>query len=52
MYAAGGNPYGTSWPAGFPSAMPDEVTLACARYQGTRLARFAGVLAAHRAAAA
>jgi NAD(P)H dehydrogenase (quinone) len=52
VYAAGGNPYGTSWPAGFPSAMPDEVTLDCARYQGTRLARFAGVLAAHRAAAA
>jgi NAD(P)H dehydrogenase (quinone) len=52
VYAAGGNPYGTSWPAGFPSAMPDEVTLDCARYQGTRLARFAAVLAAHRAAAA
>jgi len=52
VYAAGGNPYGTSWPAGFPSAMPDEVTLDCARYQGARLARFAGVLAAHRAAAA
>jgi len=52
VYAAGGNPYGTSWPAGFPSAMPDEVTLACARYQGSRLARFAGVLAAHRATAA
>ena len=52
VYAAGGNPYGTSWPAGFPSAMPDEVTLDCARYQGARLARFAEVLAAHRAAAA
>jgi NAD(P)H dehydrogenase (quinone) len=52
VYAAGGNPYGTSWPAGFPSAMPDEVTLGCARYQGARLTRFARVLAAHRAAAA
>ncbi|HZR50562.1 MAG TPA: NAD(P)H:quinone oxidoreductase [Streptosporangiaceae bacterium] len=52
VYAAGGNPYGTSWPAGFPSAMPDAVTLDCARYQGARLARFAAVLAAHRAAAA
>jgi NAD(P)H dehydrogenase (quinone) len=52
VYAAGGNPYGTSWPAGFPSAMPDEVTLDCARYQGARLTRFARVLAAHRAAAA
>jgi NAD(P)H dehydrogenase (quinone) len=48
VYAAGGNPYGTSWPAGFPSTMPDDVTLDCARYQGRRLARFAGVLAAAR----
>ncbi|WP_088288243.1 NAD(P)H:quinone oxidoreductase [Kineosporia sp. A_224] len=45
VYAAGGNPYGTSWPAGFPSTMPDETVLACARYQGRRLARFARVLA-------
>lgn len=45
VYAAGGNPYGTSWPAGFPSTMPDEVTLACARYQGARLASFAALLA-------
>jgi NAD(P)H dehydrogenase (quinone) len=44
VYAAGGKPYGTSWPAGFPSAMPDETTLECARYQGRRLAQFAGVL--------
>jgi NAD(P)H dehydrogenase (quinone) len=51
VYAAGGNPYGTSWPAGFPSTMPDEVTLDCARYQGTRLARFARVLTAARVAA-
>ncbi len=50
VYAAGGNPYGTSWPAGFPSTMPDEVTLACARYQGARLARFAAILASARAA--
>lgn len=48
VYAAGGNPYGTSWPAGFPSAMPDETTLACARYQGARLARFAAALAPAR----
>jgi NAD(P)H dehydrogenase (quinone) len=48
VYAAGGNPYGTSWPAGFPSAMPDEITLSCARYQGARLARFAAVLAPAR----
>jgi NAD(P)H dehydrogenase (quinone) len=48
VYAAGGNPYGTSWPAGFPSTMPDETVLACARHQGQRLARFAEVLAAAR----
>jgi len=45
VFAAGGNPYGTSWPAGFPSTPPDEVTLVCARYQGARLARFAALLA-------
>jgi len=48
VYAAGGNPYGTSWPAGFPSTMPDEITLSCARYQGARLARFAAALAPAR----
>ncbi|MDW8804963.1 NAD(P)H:quinone oxidoreductase [Streptomyces scabiei] len=46
VYAAGGNPYGTSWPAGFPSTAPDDVTLDCARFQGVRLARFATLLAA------
>ncbi|GGL08277.1 NAD(P)H:quinone oxidoreductase [Streptomyces flaveus] len=51
VYAAGGNPYGTSWPAGFPSTAPDEVTLDCARFQGVRLARFATLLAADRAQA-
>jgi NAD(P)H dehydrogenase (quinone) len=51
VFAAGGNPYGTSWPAGFPSAMPDEVTLDCARYQGSRLARFTEALARVRVAA-
>ena len=48
VYEAGGNPYGTSWPAGFPSSMPDEVTLRCAHYQGARLARFAALLAQAR----
>ncbi|MGC9541864.1 NAD(P)H:quinone oxidoreductase [Streptomyces sp. UG1] len=48
VYAAGGNPYGTSWPAGFPSTPPDEVTLDCARFQGARLARFATLLTAER----
>jgi NAD(P)H dehydrogenase (quinone) len=52
VYEAGGNPYGTSWPAGFPSTMPDDITLACARYQGGRLARFSHALAADRAALA
>jgi NAD(P)H dehydrogenase (quinone) len=51
IYAAGGNPYGTSWPAGFPSTMPDQVTLDCAHYQGRRLARFAQALSAARVAA-
>ena len=37
-------------PAGFPSTMPDDVTLACARYQGVRLARFAALLAPGRLA--
>lgn len=50
VYGAGGNPYGTSWPAGFPSTMPDEATLACAQYQGGRLAQFAERLAVARAA--
>ena len=46
---AGGNPYGTSYtdPRGGP--LPEE-TLAAARAQGGRLARYAGVLAANRAA--
>ncbi len=50
VYEAGGNPYGTSWPAGFPSSMPDAVTLRCAEYQGARLARFAALLAPARMA--
>jgi NAD(P)H dehydrogenase (quinone) len=49
VFAAGGNPYGTSWPAGFPSSMPDETVLECARHQGRRLAHFAEVLNAARA---
>jgi NAD(P)H dehydrogenase (quinone) len=49
VYAAGGNPYGTSWPAGFPSTMPDQTVLDCARYQGRRLTHFAHLLAAARA---
>ncbi|QKV93089.1 NAD(P)H:quinone oxidoreductase [Streptomyces sp. NA02950] len=52
VYAAGGNPYGTSWPAGFPSTPPDETTLNCARFQGARLARFSTLLVSARAEAA
>jgi NAD(P)H dehydrogenase (quinone) len=52
VYAAGGNPYGTSWPAGYPSTMPDDTVLDCARYQGRRLAHFARALSAARAQAA
>jgi NAD(P)H dehydrogenase (quinone) len=52
VYAAGGNPYGTSWPAGFPSAAPDATVLECARHQGRRLARFTRVLAEAQATSA
>src|ERR1700722_7688875 len=46
---AGGNPYGTSYTDPRGGALPAE-TLAAAQYQGVRLARYAGVLAANRAA--
>jgi NAD(P)H dehydrogenase (quinone) len=47
LYAAGGNPYGVSYsdPRGQP--MPAEI-LAAARYQGARVAKFAGLLSAAR----
>lgn len=41
---AGGNPYGTSFSDGRGQALPEAV-LAAARYQGTRIARFAQILA-------
>jgi NAD(P)H dehydrogenase (quinone) len=46
---AGGNPYGTSYTDPRGGELPAEV-LAAARYQGVRLARYATVLAANRAA--
>jgi len=48
LYAAGGNPYGTSYstPQG-GQGIPAEI-LQAARYQGGRVARFADVIAAHR----
>jgi NAD(P)H dehydrogenase (quinone) len=50
VFAAGGNPYGTSYTSGKSVAGPDEKTLAVARYQGQRLARYAAVVAAAREA--
>lgn len=49
QFAAGGNPYGVSFtdPQGGDLS---EATLAAARYQGGRIARFAAVLAKHRGA--
>jgi len=44
---AGGNPYGTSYTDPRGGELPEEV-LAAAHYQGVRLARYAGVLAANR----
>src|SRR5438128_666383 len=41
VFAAGGNPYGTSFTTGHTVTGPDEHALAVARYQGQRLARFA-----------
>ncbi|GAA2246364.1 TrpR-binding protein WrbA [Streptomyces ruber] len=40
LYAAGGNPYGTSWPSGGGEG-PDAATLEAARYQGRHLADIA-----------
>jgi NAD(P)H dehydrogenase (quinone) len=50
QYAAGGNPYGTSYPAGRdadPSVTAEALT--AAHYQGYRLAQFAGLLVARGA---
>jgi NAD(P)H dehydrogenase (quinone) len=44
VFAAGGNPYGTSFVSGHQVTGPDEEALALARYQGQRLARYAGVV--------
>ena len=51
LYAAGGNPYGVSFTHVRGEPQP-ESTLAAARYQGERIARFAGILADSRASAA
>ena len=44
LYAAGGNPYGVSFSDGRGNGLPEE-KLVAARYQGQRIARFAGMLA-------
>ena len=48
VFAAGGNPYGTSYTSGKRVQGPDARALAVARYQGQRLARYAAVVAAAR----
>jgi NAD(P)H dehydrogenase (quinone) len=48
VFAAGGNPYGTSYTSGKTVGGPDAKALAAARYQGQRLARYAAVIAAAR----
>jgi NAD(P)H dehydrogenase (quinone) len=50
VFAAGGNPYGTSFTSDHTVTGPDELTLALARYQGQRLARYASVIADARRA--
>jgi NAD(P)H dehydrogenase (quinone) len=48
VFAAGGNPYGTSFTSDHTVTGPDENALALSRYQGQRLARYAAVIAAAR----
>ncbi len=52
VFAAGGNPYGSSFVSGHTVTGPDEPALALARYQGQRLARYAAVIAEARRAEA
>ena len=44
VFAAGGNPYGSSFVAGHTVTGPDEHALAAAVYQGQRLARYTAVI--------
>ena len=48
VFAAGGNPYGTSYTSGNQFDGPDASALEVARYQGKRLARYAAVVAEAR----
>jgi NAD(P)H dehydrogenase (quinone) len=44
LYAAGGNPYGTSYPSGAGDPSVSAEALTAAHYQGHRLAQYAGLL--------
>src|SRR6266581_2774694 len=48
VFAAGGNPDGTSFVSGYRVTGPDEQALALGHYQGQRLARYAAVIARAR----
>ena len=48
LYAAGGNPYGTSFVSGIQGARPGDEILAAARYQGRRLAEVTSHLRSFR----
>jgi NAD(P)H dehydrogenase (quinone) len=50
VFNAGGNPYRTSYTSGKRVEGPSGRTLAVARYQGQRLARYVAVVAAAREA--
>jgi NAD(P)H dehydrogenase (quinone) len=50
LYAAGGNPYGTSFVSGMAGDRPDEAIVAAARFQGRRLTEVAARLGARVAA--
>jgi NAD(P)H dehydrogenase (quinone) len=46
LYAAGGNPYGTSYPSGVDDSSVSDEALIAAHYQGHRLAQYASRLVA------
>jgi NAD(P)H dehydrogenase (quinone) len=48
VFAAGGNPYGTSFVSEHIVTGPDDQALTLARYQGRRLASYAAVIAEAR----
>jgi NAD(P)H dehydrogenase (quinone) len=52
LYAAGGNPYGTSYPSGTDDSSVSSEALTAAHYQGHRLAQYASRLVAGPAGSA